>query len=128
MIYAFQITPTEVDGNLYWSAESTVLKGCTAQGETLAEVITQLERNEQAWLAAARKRGLEIPKQEAPAASYSGRFTVRLAKSLHRQLALHAARDGVSINQFVSDAIAQRVGYQDGLRQGEKREVEPPSV
>ncbi|MFG3553610.1 type II toxin-antitoxin system HicB family antitoxin [Micromonospora sp. NPDC047557] len=33
--------------------------------------------------------------------SYSGKFDLRVGESLHRELAIHAAEDGVSLNQYV---------------------------
>ena len=37
---------------------------------------------------------------------FSGRFNVRLPESLHRELALAAAEEGVSLNRLVSDRLA----------------------
>ena len=41
---------------------------------------------------------------------FGGKVALRLPKSLHRQAAQLAARDGVSLNQFLVSAIAERVG------------------
>ncbi len=38
--------------------------------------------------------------------SYSGKFNVRIGESLHRQLALDAAREGLSLNQYVLRKLA----------------------
>lgn len=40
----------------------------------------------------------------------SGKVALRLPKSLHRLAALYAAREGVSLNQFLASAVAERVG------------------
>ena len=37
---------------------------------------------------------------------FSGKFNVRLPESLHRELALAAAEQGVSLNRLVSDRLA----------------------
>lgn len=37
---------------------------------------------------------------------FSGKFNVRLPESLHRELALAAAEEGVSLNRLVSDRLA----------------------
>lgn len=37
---------------------------------------------------------------------FSGRFNVRIPESLHRDLALAAAEEGVSLNRLVSDRLA----------------------
>ncbi|SDM99978.1 type II toxin-antitoxin system HicB family antitoxin [Acetanaerobacterium elongatum] len=128
MNYAFQITPTQVDGQYYWSAESTVLKGCAAQGETLAEAIARLEVNEREWLSSAQKHGIPIPEQGAPPEEYNGKLTIRLSKTLHRQLMRYAERENITVNQFISDAVAQRIGYHNGLKEARETEALPPSV
>jgi predicted HicB family RNase H-like nuclease len=33
--------------------------------------------------------------------SFSGKFNLRVGESLHRELAIHAAEDGMSLNQYV---------------------------
>ncbi len=37
---------------------------------------------------------------------YSGKFNVRVPESLHRELALAAAEQGISLNRLVSDRLA----------------------
>lgn len=37
---------------------------------------------------------------------YSGTFNVRIGTSLHRDLAVHAAEDGMSLNQYVVKKLA----------------------
>lgn len=37
---------------------------------------------------------------------FSGKFNVRVPESLHRELALAAAQEGVSLNRLVSDRLA----------------------
>lgn len=38
--------------------------------------------------------------------NYSGKFVVRIPKSLHQRLAIEAERDGVSLNQLVLYKLA----------------------
>ena len=44
-----------------------------------------------------------------PGAGYSGRFLVRMSGELHQQLAQAAEREQVSLNRFVTDALAKSV-------------------
>jgi RNA polymerase sigma-B factor len=44
-----------------------------------------------------------------PAAGYSGRFLVRMSGDLHQQLAQAAEREQVSLNRFVTEALAESV-------------------
>jgi predicted HicB family RNase H-like nuclease len=41
--------------------------------------------------------------------SYSGKFTVRLPKSLHQALVDRAEKEGVSLNLFVTNALSRTV-------------------
>ena len=52
------------------------------------------------WIEAAYEHGIDIPLPSYPE-EYSGKFVVRLPRSLHRRLAESAERDGVSLNQYV---------------------------
>ena len=57
---------------------------------------------------------------KAPAArggdytKYSGKFTVRLPKSLHQALVERAEREGVSLNLFVTNALSRTVASAGG--------------
>ena len=75
------------------------LKGCITSGETVEAVAANAEDCKREWLAAALEDGYEIP--EPPTDSeYSGQFKLRIPKSLHRTLAEHSKREGISMNQY----------------------------
>jgi predicted HicB family RNase H-like nuclease len=40
---------------------------------------------------------------------YSGKFTVRLPRSLHQALVVRAEKEGVSLNLFVTNALSRTV-------------------
>ena len=44
-----------------------------------------------------------------PAKEYKGSFNVRISSELHREAALNAADKGMTLNQFVSDAIKEKL-------------------
>jgi Uncharacterized protein encoded in hypervariable junctions of pilus gene clusters len=46
------------------------------------------------------EQGEQVPQPFADR-SYSGKFNLRVGESLHRELAIHAAEDGISLNQYV---------------------------
>jgi predicted HicB family RNase H-like nuclease len=52
------------------------------------------------------KHGREMPLPMSPKADYSGRFIVRVPKSLHRNLAETAELEGVSLNQYVVSVLS----------------------
>ena len=91
---------------MFWAAESTCLKGCAGQGEDLEEAVRELEENETVWLEMAGKYDVEIPKVPIETINeYSGKFTVRVSPAAHQEAAFYAQKEGVSLNQYVSDAI-----------------------
>lgn len=48
----------------------------------------------------------ETPPEPLADRRYSGKFNVRVPESLHRELAIAAAEQGVSLNRLVSDRLA----------------------
>jgi hypothetical protein len=63
-----------------------------------------------AWIWAAQADRRPIPAARPVEDEHSGRFVLRLQKSLHRRLAIAARRDGVSLNSFCATALAEAVG------------------
>lgn len=110
---------SEQDGDRsWWKASVEELPGCASRGETPDEAVAGLRPEMESWLAAAIAEDREIPmpvgeSSATPRASrgYSGRFLVRMPKSLHEQLAIAAERDHVSLNRFVTDALTASVAH-----------------
>lgn len=81
------------------------LPGCMTSIESLDELVAMANEIRELWIETEYARGREIPEPSYPE-EYSGKFNVRLPKSLHRQLAEQAASDGVSLNQHVVALLA----------------------
>jgi hypothetical protein len=64
----------------------------------------------------------------APAASHSGRLLVRMPQSLHTELAEAAEREQVSLNQFITLALAAAVGWRQPSRNGAGEANAEPST
>jgi antitoxin HicB len=47
---------------------------------------------------------------EQEAAKYSGKLSLRMSRSLHRDLSEMAKREGVSLNQLATTILARGVG------------------
>ena len=56
--------------------------------------------------------GLEIPLPHEAVERYSGRFVLRIPRSLHRQLAHASKRNGTSLNQYVMHLLSYALGRQ----------------
>lgn len=109
MKYPFRVYQMENEGHCFWIAESQCLKGCVGQGEGIEEACRELELNENDWLEAAKAYNFEIPPVPVEDVTiYSGKFTVRVSASVHKEAAELAKKEGVSLNQYVNDAIVER--------------------
>ncbi|MGI8793485.1 MAG: type II toxin-antitoxin system HicB family antitoxin [Acidimicrobiales bacterium] len=103
--YAYRVLWSAEDGehvatvaefpSLSWLDEnqSEALRGLI---DLVAEVVADLEST-----------GEPIP-QPISERRFSGKFNVRVPESLHRELVLAAAEQGVSLNRLVSDRLAHR--------------------
>jgi antitoxin HicB len=106
--------PDRYPAEVFWSDEdegfiatAPDLPGCSAFGETQAEALAELDQAIVAWKQAAQAAGNPVPAPSKPAESeYSGKFLLRMAKSMHAQLAVQAHREGVSLNQYVVTLLA----------------------
>lgn len=87
------------------------LPGCFASGSTWEEANANLGDALESWLRAAVELGNDIPTPRGAdePEEYSGRFSVRVPRSLHRRLAARAAREGCSLNQLVTTVLAEAV-------------------
>jgi len=99
------------------------LPGCMTQIETLDEVGAMAEEIRTLWLETEYEAGDEIPAPSYPE-EYSGRFVLRMPKSLHRTLAAAAARDGVSLNSYACGLLAMNDALTQVLRRIEATEAQ----
>jgi predicted RNase H-like HicB family nuclease len=92
-----------------FTAQVLEFPGCVAQGDTPQEAYANLEEAAKGWIQAALDMGQHIPEPSANQ-SCGGKVLVRLSRSLHRQAALVANHEGISLNQLFVTAIAEKVG------------------
>lgn len=97
------------DSSGTYSAEIEEFAGCFAVGETAGEAVTNLEEVAESWLESEIDRNRPIP-EPFEEHDFSGRFVLRLSKSLHAKAARAAQRDGVSLNSFISNCVSECVG------------------
>lgn len=97
--------PAEV----FWSDEdegfiaiAPDLPGCSAWGPDQATALIELQDAIAAWIEAARKAGNPVPQPSRPAdpQQFSGKFVLRIPKSLHATLARRARAENVSLNHY----------------------------
>jgi len=107
MPYSRVLIPDEESGT--FTAMILEFQGCFSQGSTPAEAYERLEDAARGWIEAALELGQSIPepREDNP---FSGKYPLRMPKSLHQNAARAAEHDGVSLNQFIVTALAERVG------------------
>jgi len=93
-----------------WFAEFPLLPGCMSEGDTIEELLRNLEDANRAWIESCPERGQPVP--EPSDEQYSGLFRIRILKSLRKKLAEKAREENVSLNQYVVHRLAQSVGQQ----------------
>lgn len=86
------------------------LDGCFVGADTAEEAFGLLDGALEAWLSLAIEDGLAIPDPRVEDDTiHSGRFSVRVPRTLHRNLVDRANRDGCSLNQIVTTALSAYV-------------------
>lgn len=75
------------------------LPGCMTCSDSLSELFELAKDAKKTWLEGMLEDGKEIP-LPSDLDSYSGQFKLRIPKSLHRSLAIHAKEEGISMNQY----------------------------
>ncbi len=93
------------DGSFF--AEIEELPGCMTEGDTEEEAIKMIQDAKKGWLEVAIERNLTIP--EPSPDEFSGKFNIRVPKSLHRKLAYRAKEEEVSLNTLITTTLATAV-------------------
>ena len=93
-----------------WAAEVPDLPGCIAAAATPREAIDLAGDAIEAWIEAAiaDERAVPPPSRSVDD-EFSGRFVVRVPKSLHRRLVDAARAEGVSLNTLCGMALTEAV-------------------
>lgn len=101
---------------VFWSDEDECyiaiapdLAGCSAAGDSEEEALQEIRTAMSLWLEAAKKMKRKLPDPSPPVnASYSGKFLMRVPKTLHANLTRSAKQQGVSLNQYVLYMLAEK--------------------
>ncbi|WP_240967920.1 type II toxin-antitoxin system HicB family antitoxin [Paenibacillus aquistagni] len=98
--YTIQIRPVKDESGKYYYASVAELDGCQSHGDTVQEAYAMIQEAMAGYIEVKLEHGDIIP-EPAVTDDFSGKFNVRIPKTLHRQLAENAEREGVSLNQYV---------------------------
>ncbi|MEY8689117.1 MAG: type II toxin-antitoxin system HicB family antitoxin [Leptothrix sp. (in: b-proteobacteria)] len=107
--YAHTVSPLSAEDGGGYLITFQDLPGCMSDGETMEEAIANGRDAFASWVSARIDAGQDIPHPSAARLmqSYSGKFIVRVPRSLHARLAQNASAEGVSLNQYVAGLLAR---------------------
>jgi antitoxin HicB len=106
--YHIILEPWDDGGGVYWVARVAELPHCLIHGDTPEEAIREIEEVKKDWIKSNLERGLKIP--EPISRKYSGQISLRIPPSLHKLLSDIATVQEVSLNQFMTMALAREAG------------------
>lgn len=94
------------DTGHYFYGKILELDGCQSTGETLEDLYMNLNEAMEGYIETKLEHGFPVPEPK-DIEEYSGKFNLRLPKSLHKRLAMEASQEGVSLNQYALYKLSQ---------------------
>ena len=106
--YPFTVSVDNVDDTcIEYMVSFKDFKSIIGSGSTIDEAIEEAYGNLEAYFEYCDEEGIAIPEPSKNnyLDDYSGKITLRMPKSLHRDISELANRDGISLNYIINDAI-----------------------
>ena len=80
--------------------------GCMCRGTSYAEAFEKIQAEMEEWIEAKLTDGATVP-EPINERQFSGKFNVRVPKTLHASLAMEAEKEGVSLNQYINFRLSK---------------------
>ncbi len=113
MSYRMEIVEDKDEGGFVVSYPD--LPGCITCGETVESAVKNALDAKKEWIETALEDGIKIHEPNN-LEEYSGQFKLRIPRSLHRLLAEHAKKEGISMNQYCVYLLARNDAVQYAVR------------
>ena len=97
--YHIVIQHIKDESGSYYFATVREFDGCMSHGDTYAEAFENIQDAMKGWIETKLGNGFPVP-DPVDESQYSGKFVLRLPKSLHARLVLEAEQEGISLNQY----------------------------
>ena len=97
--YDYIIKPIQDESGSYFHATVLELDGCQSTGTTFQEAYEGIREAMEGWIETKLENNLPVP-MPINIENCSGKFLIRIPKSLHQRLTLEAQKEGVSLNQY----------------------------
>ena len=104
--YTRMIQEINEEDKHYYYGKILELDGCQSTGETMEELYESLNETMEGYIEIKLEQGYDIP-LPIKENDFSGKFVIRLPKSLHQRLTLEAQKEGISLNQYALYKLAK---------------------
>lgn len=108
--YPVELFKIETTDGSEWMARFPDVKGCVGGGTTQVEALNEALENLDFHLKCLKDANLPIPEPSKIQTTYKGNISVRMSSGLHEQVSYYAKKENISINQFIIEAISERIG------------------
>jgi predicted RNase H-like HicB family nuclease len=112
--YRIILTKEGRQGGQTWVALVEELPGCEARGDSAEQATEALREVMAEWFAAALEEGRGIPRPRNKLSAANGRLSLEIPQSLHEALTHAAVREGLSLDQLVTIALAGVIRWRPG--------------
>ena len=115
--YKMEIYCVETTDGIQWNVEFPEVPGCGGAGDTVEEAIQDAQVNLSVHLEYLIEKGIPVPDPglALPIMEYSGKLSLRIPRSLHKQIADCAQKEDVSINSYINNALSDYIGQTKAL-------------
>ena len=124
--YAIAVRRVSVEGEELWRATVRELPDVAEFAASREEAIDLMVDAIETLREAATEEGREFPEPIADDEDFSGRVTLRMPKSLHREVAMRAELEGASINTYIILALAKK--QEQVVKSGQTADVHLASI
>ena len=87
------------ESGFYYFATVREFDGCMSHGDTYTDAFENIQEAMEGWIETKLEGGFPVP-LPIDENQYSGKFVLRIPKTLHARLAMAAEHEGVSLNQY----------------------------
>ena len=105
--YTYTIEPEKDNDGDYFIIKVNELSGCISHGKTIEEACENIKDAMLGWISVCIESEHKVPTPDG----YSGKFSVRIPPTLHKELVIRAGKEGISLNQLATTAFAKLIGY-----------------
>ena len=97
--YTSILEPVHDESGYYYVGRIMEFDGCMADGESKEEALQSLNEAMALWIETKLANGFDVP-EPVKETKASGKFTLRIPKTLHQRLTIEAKKEGISLNQY----------------------------